>query len=552
MIGESGAPAGKMRTGEPLKLVIVQHGRGAAPWARALAALLPDDPAMQCRLLLRVHTRATAPRRLTNLTAQGYVRLDQLQRSLRGTGVRSEARVPTQALPALEEAATLRSMRAACDGDLPDLVCFLGDAPPPPWLVRATRLGVVEPWDAEGPIGANAAPWARELLVGEPVVTCRIIHRAPAAPEEARVLHSARVAHRSASPAANAQRLRTRAAELLLTVSEQRLGHCDHGLAATTHAAWHPSTSSPAPRQPDWRRVVGQLRRRFFGRRTNPSGRWHLAYRRLGAASGDADSDLLAAIDTLHSLDAFDVIAPRDGCIWADPFVIESEGRTLLYFEEQRGREPGTIAVAELHTDGRLGPPVTLLAGPTHLSYPHVFRWDDTWWMIPESAVAGEVVLYRCAELPDRWQREATLVTGDQLVDCTPFFDASGRWWMFASRVGADSFPQEDLLLFSAPDPTGPWIAHDGNPLVSDVTVARPAGAVHPYAGSFLRPGQDCSVRYGYGLSFQQITQFDDSAYAETQLRRIAPPPSFPGLLGVHTFNRSPGLVCVDLLLAGS
>lgn len=541
---------GRAGSRQPLKVVIVQHGRGATPWGRALASLLPSHPKLNCRLVLRARTQATTRPRLTSRAAQGYVQFDRLQRSLRGTGASPEATIRTHDLPALHEDTTLGLVHEACDGDAPDLIVYLGTSPPPAWLARAACLGVVEPWDMEGPIGANPAPWTRELLMGEPVVTFRVMHRSAAAPADTILLHSARIAHRSISPAVNTQRLITRVAELMLMVSERRLHLGERAPAAVASPRRSPATIPALPHQPDWRRVAGQLRRRFLDRRHSEVGRWHLAYRRLDAPSGDTDRDLLTAVETLHSLETFDVLAPRDGSFWADPFVIEAEGRTLLFFEEQHGRAPGTIAMAELHPDGRLGAPVTLLSGPTHLSYPHVFGWDGAWWMIPESAVADEVVLYRCVELPDRWEREATLLTGGQLVDCTPFADASGRWWMFASRVGADPFPQEDLLLFSAPFPTGPWRAHEGNPLLSDVRAARPAGAVHPFQGTFLRPGQDCSVRYGYGLALQKVARLDAAGYAETELARILPPRSLPGMLGVHTFNRSPGLVCVDFLLS--
>ena len=539
--------------------MLVSVGRGSAAWRNTLASLLRITPGLECRLLLHATSHRT-PRhaaRLTSIAAQGYVQLDLWQRSLRGgvlpapPDIECIAEAVTQ--DSLDQGQTLEAVRSACAGTDADVIVYLGPDAPPEWLVRASRYGTIEPWDASGPIGANATPWSRELLLGQPVVTLDIMQRAPSAPASPLRLHTATVAHRSVSPAVNAERLVTRASELLLTVVARRLG--DHALPRTRPAAEGPARSLAArglDRQPGWRRVAGQVRHRFLERGGQDGGRWHLAYRRLPTASLDAAAQLDSAIAALDAAHEFDVLTPPDGSFWADPFVIESEGRTLLYFEAQRGREPGTIAVAELLADGRLTPPRTLLEGPSHLSYPHVFAWDGQWWMIPESAVAGEVVLYRCLELPDRWQREATLLTGDQLVDCTPFADANGKWWMFASRVGVDPFPQEDLLLFSAPAPTGPWVAHAGNPLVSDVRAARPAGAVHPYRGSVLRPGQDCSVRYGYGLALHRVSRLDDAGYAESEVRRVLPPEDATEVLGVHTFNHAPGIVCVDLLLSSS
>jgi hypothetical protein len=184
------------------------------------------------------------------------------------------------------------------------------------------------------------------------------------------------------------------------------------------------------------------------------------------------------------------------------------------------------------------------------MSYPHVFAAGGEWFMIPESAAREEVVLYRAREFPTRWEREATLLSGRPLVDATVFREG-GVWWMFASPVGRDVHPFEDLLLFSAPDLTGPWAPHRGNPQVSDVRHARPAGAVVRTSRGLLRPAQDCSVRYGYGLSLRAIERLDGDGYEEREVAHSIPRRKDGPVLGVHTFNLADGVLFIDLLRDG-
>ena len=54
-----------------------------------------------------------------------------------------------------------------------------------------------------------------------------------------------------------------------------------------------------------------------------------------------------------------------------------------------------------------------VLREPFHLSFPHVFSFDDEVFMVPETLGAGAVRLYRAIDFPDRWELAGELVRGD-------------------------------------------------------------------------------------------------------------------------------------------
>jgi hypothetical protein len=226
--------------------------------------------------------------------------------------------------------------------------------------------------------------------------------------------------------------------------------------------------------------------------------------------------------------------SPR-GRFWADPFLLEHEGSTWLFFEDYGYREKrATIACGRLEDDGRMVDVRTALDRPYHLSYPHVFNHDGAVWMVPESYEAGAVELYRAERFPDRWVLERPLLELSAM-DATPF-QHDGRWWMFVSPATLrDHLPL--TLLFTAPQLAGPWALHPASPICSHVRWSRSAGQVFRDGGQLVRPSQDCSADYGYSVCFNRITRLNEREYAEAPGRTILPD-SLPGLGGFHTYNR--------------
>jgi hypothetical protein len=65
---------------------------------------------------------------------------------------------------------------------------------------------------------------------------------------------------------------------------------------------------------------------------------------------------------------------------------------------------------------------------------------------------------------------------------------------------------------------------------------ARPAGNIFIKGGNIYRPSQDCSVRYGRALNFNQILVLSEEEYEEKQVSKVQPEWD-NRLRGVHTYN---------------
>jgi hypothetical protein len=202
----------------------------------------------------------------------------------------------------------------------------------------------------------------------------------------------------------------------------------------------------------------------------------------------------------------------------ADPFVVERDGvRALLVEQFEYGRNRGVIDALVLDDDDAVLRSVRALDLPTHLSFPHPVEFDGDLYIVPETCAANEAALYRCERFPDMWRREQTVFPFDA-VDTT-LFTHEGRWWAFCTRWSRGSTLA--LHAFHSASPRGPWTEHLLNPIVVDVTTARPAGRPFVVDGTLYRSGQDCSRTYGGALAIARVDELSPTAYRETVVRRL-------------------------------
>lgn len=237
---------------------------------------------------------------------------------------------------------------------------------------------------------------------------------------------------------------------------------------------------------------------------------------------------------------------PDDGRhFYADPFPVQADGVTHLFVEDfdHRTGQAG-ISVVEFGDRGPIGIPRPVLEHDAHLSYPFVVEDRGEFWMIPESSGAGTVELYRAARFPDRWVLEEVLVMGPEVADATAFRH-DGRWWLSGTVRRGGGSSSDALHLWTADSLQGPWRSHRRNPVLVDISSARPAGRVVTRAGRLVRPFQDGRGGYGAAMGLAEITRLDDDCFEQRVIARMGSGAHWPGS-AVHTLNRAGRLECID------
>lgn len=241
-------------------------------------------------------------------------------------------------------------------------------------------------------------------------------------------------------------------------------------------------------------------------------------------------------------------LMPPGNTYWADPFLMEHEGETYLFYEDfDYATHHGHLSVGRL--DGmRMEPLGPVMQMPHHLSFPFVFRWKDEVWMIPETHQAKRIELWRATVFPLEWERVATGLEGVEASD-TVIFEQAGQWWLM-TNIANDSFGDfgSELHLFAIDDPMmGNPRPHPLNPVVLDATTARNGGRVFVENGRLYRASQDNSNGvYGYGLNLMEITELSMTSYAERRVRHITPD-ALDGIMGMHHMDAGGGYTVMDL-----
>lgn len=243
----------------------------------------------------------------------------------------------------------------------------------------------------------------------------------------------------------------------------------------------------------------------------------------------------------------FKTLIPPKHLIWADPFVISENNKHYLFIEELPIKtNKGHISCMVLNDKGEVEKSAIIIDQPFHLSYPFIFKYEETWFMIPESADNSTVDLYECLEFPFKWRFKKSLLTHVRALDSTLYFQ-DNKYWLFCTiQKRSGSSTNEELCLFYTDHfLTGEWTEHTGNPVLSDPSSARPAGRIFYHDNSWYRPSQICVPRYGYGLSLNRIIKLSESNYIEENVKE-AKPDWMKNLLSVHTLNFSNELTVID------
>jgi len=308
--------------------------------------------------------------------------------------------------------------------------------------------------------------------------------------------------------------------------------------ALQSRGALGPAPARPYPSNLQMIGVLSRMAKRAFVNRCSSTfyqGRWALAFQW---------QELPIQPSQLHY-----ITAPEHRS-WADPFVVYRGGSYYVFHEEFSADRPkGSIVLTTLDADGRPQGTIPILNQEYHLSYPFVFEWDGAYFMVPETASARRVDLYRCVSFPSKWTFEKTLLSDVAAYDSTLAFIAD-RWWLFTSfRPPRPPGSIYELHLYHAVSPLGPWSPHPRNPVKRfNVISTRPAGSIFQENGIMYRPGQDCSRRYGYGVSINRILNISPERYDEVVETRILPDWD-SDILGVHTLNKSGKMIMIDCLI---
>jgi len=274
--------------------------------------------------------------------------------------------------------------------------------------------------------------------------------------------------------------------------------------------------------------IIRQLReavkRAFYG--AFVSKNWFVAFKSISNFS---------ELEQLDTSELNSWLERGRGGFFADPFLLPDGTQRIVCEVENRRTSKGEIAVIDKN-----GCETILLGGDRHYSYPFVFEFDGEFWILPEMAAASRPIAYQMSSDFNSIVCERSIGLDARVLDPTLLFH-NGRWWLFGTKPGPLSL--NDLYLWYASTPFGPWTPHPLNPIVQDPSRARPAGSFVLAGGYLYRMGQDCSRSYGGGVTVTRVQQLDEQNYVEQPAFSV-PMSNYDGL---HTVSYVDGMLAVDV-----
>jgi hypothetical protein len=237
---------------------------------------------------------------------------------------------------------------------------------------------------------------------------------------------------------------------------------------------------------------------------------------------------------------------PAEGTFLADPFAILKDRVLYIFCEEFNYKsQKGRIVSLEISNEevSALTPAIEL---PSHISYPYLVEDNGQVYCVPESALAGEIALYRAETFPTNWKRVARLVRFPG-VDNT-IFRYHDYWWLMSaeSTLVTHDYPWYRLFVWYAKDLRGPWLPHSANPVKRGKISSRPAGTPFMHDGSLYRPTQDLSRTYGGRVVINRMLRLTPSEFDEENEAVVEPNKRDPYPDGLHTISACGNMTVVD------
>jgi len=230
------------------------------------------------------------------------------------------------------------------------------------------------------------------------------------------------------------------------------------------------------------------------------------------------------------------VIQNPKGRFLADPFVATCDNQTVMFVEDlhfSTGR--GAISAIRLLPDGSYEILPDIIKEDFHLSFPYLFEYEGSIYIVPESSQAKAIRLYKCVQFPDRWEYQHDLMQGVDAVD-TMVFEHLGRWWLLTNMAPDGSSCQRiPLCVFSAASPLSKeWQPHPKNPVCFSLEYGRNGGLLRDMDGTIFRVRQKQGyLKYGAMFSIAKITMLDTEDFEEATYCDVEPK-FFSGLAGTH------------------
>ena len=213
------------------------------------------------------------------------------------------------------------------------------------------------------------------------------------------------------------------------------------------------------------------------------------------------------------------LIKPKPLLTQADPFMFVKDNCLFLFYESQRAGEKGIIRMMKTNNMHDWTKPVTVLKEPFHLSFPFVFEFNGSAFMIPESQEADSIFLYKGNHDLTSFSLERVLMTKPRTDKIMFNFCDShviyidGYFYLFTSVAYDWTYHLE--LYYTDDILHNDFVKHPCSPIYIGNDYGRSGGSIIHLNDNYYRISQKCDQSYGENISVHRITLLNKEEYKE-------------------------------------
>lgn len=226
----------------------------------------------------------------------------------------------------------------------------------------------------------------------------------------------------------------------------------------------------------------------------------------------------------------------------ADPFAIEKDGLIYLFYEEYLKEKKYAILKCSVYNSSlEILQESVILDDGTHKSFPLIFEFEGTFYMIPESGVISKLILYECVNFPFDWVEKKTIFNfpcSDSVMK-----NINGVWHLYYTKSNVQS-ENEKLFLRTSDNLFCDWNQEIEICIKNDLRSARNAGNIYLLNKKYFRFSQKCMNYYGESIVVNEIIESSEFDYKEVEIgeKKLIRKNS----TGFHTLNATKNFVFVD------
>ncbi len=230
------------------------------------------------------------------------------------------------------------------------------------------------------------------------------------------------------------------------------------------------------------------------------------------------------------------------GRFWADPFFITNNNKKYVFFENaELNSERGEITYFEMSDPSKV---FTALKTNYHLSFPFIFEFKSTIYLLPEQCESNKVILYKSLDFPESWKEHHVILDGFPGVD--PVIYRNGDYWYLFVGNQNDK-PNDKVYIYVSKSLDGVFEKHPSSPLIKHGQ-ARNAGAIIECNNKLFRVSQQFGGGYDYGKNviLNEILVLTPKEYAESIWFPIKAEGDWEFADGVHHVFGDKEMVVID------